>query len=176
VQYAHALFMKEAPIAGAERISEDWYRLAPGVARARLVTEAQVSSTPAVDLEQIDVDRAALVTRAIELDAGDPGTATLTRDDPGQLEVRTHADGRQLLVISESVNDGWRATVDGNRVQVERVNGDFFGCLVPSGDHLVAFDFVPAYRLRGRIISLAALALTLGLLVIAGQPAKAIAS
>jgi hypothetical protein len=172
VQYAHALFMKEANIAGAKRISNDWYQLPFGVARARLLTETRVSSTPGLDLARIDVDRSALVTHPIELDAGSPGTATMTRDDPGQLEVRTHADGRQLLVISESFNGGWQATVDGNRVHVERVNGDFFGCVVPPGDHLVTFDFVPAYRLRGSVISLAGLAVTFGLLVVAGNPAR----
>jgi uncharacterized membrane protein YfhO len=71
-------------------------------------------------------------------------------------------------VISESFNEGWSATIDGNRVQVERINGDFFGCVVPAGDHLVAFDFVPAYRVRGGIVSLTAVSVTLGVLVIAG--------
>jgi len=65
--------------------------------------------------------------------------------------------GRQLLVLSESFDEGWTATVDGRPVRVMRVNGDFLGCVVPAGTHQVALVFAPAHLAWGARVSLGAL-------------------
>ena len=57
-------------------------------------------------------------------------------DNPGDITVEVNAPASQLLVVSESFHDGWRATIDGSPVEVERVNGDFLGAVVPAGGTL----------------------------------------
>jgi hypothetical protein len=166
VQYARVGFKQTPQVAGAEPMGRDWLRLPPALPRVRLVTDTRVSRDPSTDLENVDVQRVALTTRELGLPGGMPGTAEMTQDDPGRLHVRTQAGDRQLLVISESYDDGWIAAVDGRQVPLERVNGDFMGCVVPAGSHLVTLEFRPAHLRWGRIISLAAAGFDLVLLVI----------
>ena len=80
-----------------------------------------------------------------------------------RIEARVTAPGRQLLVLSESYDEGWMATVGGHPVPVVRVNGDFLGCVVPAGTHQVALVFAPAHLAWGARVSLGAL-LVAGLL------------
>lgn len=172
VQYASSRFIRDAQIEGAQRISDSWYRLQPALPRVRLVTEAKASADPAGDLASIDVERVALVTEAVSVDPGGAGLARLDRDDPGRLQVRTQTTGRQLLVVAETFNDGWTASVDGNRTAIERINGDFFGCVVPAGTHLVTFEFRPSYRARGGAIGLTALTLIAAVLAFSASPPR----
>ena len=162
VAYANERF-RETPIAGGGRFGTQWYRLAPPLPRVRLVTEAIVSHAPARDIESVDVSRTALVTHDLQLSGGSPGDTLLVQDAPGRLRVRTASVGRQLLVVSESWDDGWTATVDKHPVAVERVYGDFLGVAVEAGTHAVTLAFRPAYRdlqLRlGPVAALLALAL-----------------
>jgi uncharacterized membrane protein YfhO len=83
------------------------------------------------------------------------------------IRVRTDAASRQLLVVSEGFHSGWQAQVDGARVPLEQINGDFLGCIVEAGRHEVVLEFLPAHVALGKAISLAALA---GVLVLACWP------
>ncbi|MGH7171268.1 MAG: YfhO family protein, partial [Gemmataceae bacterium] len=89
-------------------------------------------------------------------EAGEPGNARLIHEQPDELIVQTAAPGRRLLVIADSFHPSWRATVDDKPVTVERVNGDFLGCVVEAGEHRVRFVFRPACIRYGRLLSLAA--------------------
>ena len=159
VGYAHRIAVEYSSIPDAVPISRDWYKLPEPVARARLVADARVSGNVPADLDAIDVDRTALVTHDLDLPSGDPGTAMITRDDPGFVEVHTRAASRQLLVVSEMFHDGWTVAVDGRAGRVERVNADFLGAVVPAGEHDIELAFRPRYRAVGGPISLAATAL-----------------
>ena len=55
------------------------------------------------------------------------GAARIVADLPGEIAVEVKAASRQLLVMSESFDAGWRAALDGQPLPVERVNGDFLG-------------------------------------------------
>ena len=154
VEYVHVDLQRVAELPGAEPLTDYWYRIPAPLARARLVAESRVSERPDVDLPAVDVERVALTGRDLSLSGGPASTAEIVRDEPGDIQVATAADGRQLLVVSEGFDDGWTATLDGQPIPVERVNGDFIGCVVPAGEHDVAFRFRPAYRVPGLIISL----------------------
>ena len=151
---------------GAEGLlAGTWYRVPDVPPRVRLVGEAVVSLQPEVDIERVDHRRAALVERPLPVAGGMPGTATLVRDDPGDIAVRTMSDTQQLLVVSETYDDGWTAAVDGRRVAVERVNADFLGCVVPGGAHDVVLQFRPRHLAWGKAISLAGLLVAAGLAI-----------
>ena len=155
VEYVHDDFLQGAPIADAERLDRGWLRLRNPLPRARLVTDARVSTAPATDLASVDVERSALVTRDMGLGGGPAGTAQIVTDRPGEISVTTRGQSpRQLLIVSESFDEGWSAAIDGVPVRVERVNGDFLGCVVPAGEHVATFMFRPRHLGIGKGISL----------------------
>jgi hypothetical protein len=136
--------------------------------RARLVTHALAKQDVNRAIAEIDVAQTALVSRPVSLPAppsdasGSPGRARITKDEPGNLRVRTRATTRQLLVLSESYHEGWQASVDGSPCEIVRVYGDFMGCVVEAGAHEVHFRFDPpslrrAHRASGLALSLALL-------------------
>jgi hypothetical protein len=136
-------------------LADRWYRVPDVPPRVRLVGQAIVSVHPETDIERVDHRRSALVERPLPLDGAAAGTVTVVRDEPGDLAVRTASGGQQLLVVSESYDDSWAATVDGQPAGVERVNGDFLGAVVPGGTHDVVLQFRPAHLVWGKGISLA---------------------
>jgi hypothetical protein len=126
-----------------------------------MVSKVLASDSPCEDFKEIDVETTALVSRPIILVPSSPGTAELITDQPGKISVQVDVPQQQLLVVSESYDTGWRVHVDSQPASLERVNGDFFGCLVDKGKHRVEFEFLPTSLRIGRIVSLSACALAL---------------
>src|SRR5262249_59456893 len=75
------------------------------------------------------------------------------------------------LVWTESHQDGWVARVDGRPTPALRVDGDFLGCLVGPGRHLVTFRFEPASHALGARLSALGLGLA-GLLFVGSWKRK----
>ena len=171
VHYAHADFLGTTTVPGAVPLARRWLRLPSPLPRVRLVTDVHVTANPAADLEQVDVETAALSSRPLSLSTGAPGSASLERDEPGDIGVITDAPGQQLLVVSESFDAAWSVAVDGVATTVEQVNGDFLGVVVPPGRHTAAFVFDPPYYAIGRATSVVSLAIAL-LLVASARPAR----
>jgi hypothetical protein len=165
VEYAHADFFKGLPVPeGAEPRDRGWFRLPGALPRARLVAAAHVSTSPAGDITQLDVSQAALVTRQLHLGGTAAGQVRIREDVPGAITLDVDAPAPQLLVVSESFHDGWRATIDTPPVPVERVNGDFIGAVAPAGSHVVRLQFLPAHLTAGRYMSLLAVAIALAVI------------
>lgn len=80
--------------------------------------------------------------------------AEVTRNEPNRVEVRTESAAPAMLVLSANYYPGWRATVDGQRVEVVRVNYNLRGVAVPAGKHLVTFVYRSRSARNGLIISL----------------------
>ena len=144
-------------IEGLRPHDEYWLEVPDPLPRARLVTRAQSSDAPARDITRIPIETAALVDAPLvpELPQGTPGEATVVRERPGRIEVRTECPTRQLLVVSESYHPGWQLQVDG-RAPAQgalRADGDFLGCVVPAGRHDVVLEFRPRSLRDGAIIS-----------------------
>lgn len=128
---------------------------------ARLVAHVQPSQNPARDIARIDPATTALVVPGFSRQSPREtvaGIATLKRQSPGLLVVTTQSLAQNLLVVNQSWHSGWQANIDREPVVVERVNGDFFGCFVPPGEHRVQFDFQPASLRYGAMISAGGLA------------------
>jgi hypothetical protein len=171
LRVAGVAWYREPADRGAESPA-GWCRVRDPLPPVRLVTRTTVSDDAARDLAAIDLNRAALTERPVDVDPGAPGTAELVEERPGRMLVHSHAPGRQLLVVAASHDPGWRVTVDGRPGAVERVNGDFLGCAVWPGRHSVEFTFAPPCLVCGRLLSLSAtvLALALCLTGILGRP------
>jgi hypothetical protein len=155
----HHLSHCDKPVSfpGLRRVTDLWFEVPDSLPRVRLVGRTRVSDDPAADIQRIDIATTALVARPIDVEDGDSGTAAMTRERPGELHLRVAVPGRRLLVIADSYDPNWRLTIDGAPATVERVNGDFLGCVVEGGEHDVAFVFRPACIGRGRLLSLAGL-------------------
>jgi len=89
----------------------------------------------------------------------------VVRYEPERVVVR--ASGSGLLVLSDNWFPGWRASVDGREVPVERVDYLFRGVRLGPGEHTVEFRYRPLSWRLGWIVSLVSLAL-LALALIAG--------
>ena len=67
----------------------------------------------------------------------------------------------ERVVLTESYYPGWRVESDGDSIVALRVNGDFLGCVVPPGKYSIDLVFDPESWRLGKVISAAALLLTI---------------
>jgi hypothetical protein len=93
--------------------------------------------------------------------ANGPGTLTLHKDGFG-LSIDAVMENDGWIVASQSAWKGWRAYIDGRRVQTRYANHAFVGVFVPKGRHSVKLQYLPESFTRGRNISFA----TLGALLV----------
>ncbi len=94
--------------------------------------------------------------------ANGPGKLTLHRAGFG-LSIDAVMAAGGWVVASQSAWNGWRAYLDGRRVQMRFANHAFLGVFVPKGPHHVKLEYLPESFTRGRNVSFA----TLGALLIA---------
>lgn len=85
-----------------------------------------------------------------------PGRVTFTRSLKS-FDIRAEMQRDGWIVISVPAWKGWRATVDGKRVNVQFANHAFVGIHVPAGNHVIALDYQSRAFVVGRAISAIAL-------------------
>lgn len=160
-----------AHIEGLVPYDDRWWRVPSPLPRVRLVAGARQSHDPARDLGLIDVESTALTEVPLVLPeatsgaAAPSGAATVVSQRPGRLHIRCNCASPQLLVVSESYHDGWRAIVDGRPRQVFRTNGDFMGLPVGPGRQEVVLQFHPRSLDWGRMVSCLGMGLAVACLV-----------
>lgn len=62
-----------------------------------------------------------------------------------RVVVGFRSDCARLLVFTDSWAPGWRADIDGEPVPVLRINGAYRGAMVPAGEHVLTWHYVPRY-------------------------------
>lgn len=81
---------------------------------------------------------------------------TLTDYNPKYLKYESQSSANGLAVFSEIYYPGWMATIDGEPVDVLRVNYILRGLEIPAGNHTIEFTFSPkAYTVGNKITSVA---------------------
>jgi hypothetical protein len=85
-----------------------------------------------------------------------PGTLT-TRRDGLAYEIDAVMDLDGWVVISDTKWPGWRAYIDGKRVETQYANHAFVGVFVPKGKHHLRVVFHPEAFTRGRNVTLVTL-------------------
>jgi hypothetical protein len=157
------------------------YRVANPLPRAYLIARCERAETALTALQRFastdfDPSRAVLIEAAYlpERDACDPpakavqpdvapGAAQITKRGLNTLTVRVNATQAAWLVINESWDAGWKATVDGQPATVLPGNYSFRTLRVPAGEHTVELRYRPTAFVVGSAISAGTLALLLGL-------------
>ncbi|MBP5419005.1 MAG: YfhO family protein [Bacteroidales bacterium] len=97
-------------------------------------------------------------------------TATIVRTSyaPNKLTYHTTSSSDRLAVFSEIYYPkGWKATIDGNEVPIERANYVLRAITIPQGEHDIEMRFEPQSYTTGRIIAYIASAIVI-LLIIGG--------
>ncbi|MEX2622089.1 MAG: hypothetical protein WD250_17915 [Egibacteraceae bacterium] len=122
-------------------------------------------------LEDLEPEEVA-TTAVVEATAGAPltglpdgGTPVVTgwTQDGGTIRAVVDADDGAVLVVLQEALDGWRATLEGQPVDVVRVNHLFVGVVVPPGGGVVELRYVPAgWSVGVALAAAAALSLLVG--------------
>jgi hypothetical protein len=100
----------------------------------------------------------------LETCADDERPSTIDRNTQSfSLSVKMNCRG--MLIVSDAYFPGWKATVDGRPVKIEKAYGALRGIVVPGGSHTVAMSYCPTVFYMGAACSLLGLALA-GLLAL----------
>lgn len=91
-----------------------------------------------------------------------PGRVAWSRRSPEWMRVQVQSARRQLLVVSEHWDPGWRARVDGLDAPVVRVDAAVLGVPVAAGNHAVELHFWPTGLTAGLAVCLLAVLALLG--------------
>jgi hypothetical protein len=98
--------------------------------------------------------------------SGSAGTADFVSYEPERIVAKANASRRSLLVLTDVHFPGWKATVDGRSVPIERVDYLLRGVVVPAGAHTVEFSYEPSSFRAGWIIAVLGLLAALGAAVV----------
>lgn len=63
---------------------------------------------------------------------------------PGKVKLRVQADNPAMLRVAEKWDADWKAEMDGNAVDVQRIDYICQGVLVPAGTHEVVLRYAPS--------------------------------
>jgi len=70
-------------------------------------------------------------------------SVSFTHYEPDRIEMRSTSSEHGFLVMSEVFEEGWKAWVDGDEVEVHQTNGAFRGLVLPAGDHVIVMEYKP---------------------------------
>ena len=94
---------------------------------------------------------------------GPGGAARIVRYEDEEVAVALADSAGGILVLSDTYYPGWRAFVDGVEHPILRANHVFRAVVVPTGGREVVFSYEPDSFRYGLLVSVAAVALWLGL-------------
>jgi len=150
----HILSRRDLDGPGLERVYEEGevkaYRVGDPLPRAWVVHSTEIGDADItfdlLNAGDFDPRRTAVLSpedRALALPpGGGPGEAArVTETAPGRLVLDVSAGARGLLVVSQPFYPGWRASVNGERVPIHRVNALLQGIPLEAGNHRVELRF-----------------------------------
>jgi hypothetical protein len=108
-----------------------------------------------------------LETSAVNLQSPVSNLHSLTlHDGPNRVTIRAVLDAPGYLVLADTWYPGWRATVDGNPIELLRANYGFRAVWLDAGEHAVEMIYRPISVLVGGALTIAVLvAIVVGLLL-----------
>ena len=102
-------------------------------------------------------------TRPLPADATVSGTARIVEDLPEKVVVETDAEMPSYLVLSDTFDPGWSASVDSRPVPIRPAYLAFRAVYLPEGSHTVVFTYRPAGFVMG--LALTGCGIVLGLVL-----------
>ena len=108
--------------------------------RIDVVTNPTAQNVLEKIFDSIKVLRPAVVESVLpvlSLPLGGDESVSITSYAANKMIMRSHTTNPRLLVVLNTYDDNWRATIDGVSASVVRVNYLFLGLVVPAGSHEV---------------------------------------
>lgn len=86
---------------------------------------------------------------------GHPENASLTMTEYNANSVKFQVDASEdvLMITSEMIAPGWEVYIDGKKGDILEVNTAFRGCVVPSGEHVIEYRYLPKSFVAGCILA-----------------------
>lgn len=100
-----------------------------------------------------DARRVAVVEQA-SVGAAEGGVQ-IVRDEPEQMELDVDLTRGGLVVVPDSLLDGWTVTIDGEEARPLRVNSVLRGVDVPTGEHTIRWSYRTPGLTAGAAVSAA---------------------
>ena len=92
-------------------------------------------------------------------------TATITRMSANGIDILTSTPNEQTLVLQQNYYKGWKVTIDGKNTAIHPIHISLMSVMVPPGKHIVSFYYKPRKIIAAFYISMAALLLLTGILI-----------
>ena len=125
-------FVYESTGAFPRAYAVDSYRVAEGEAALRALGNGDVDVSTSVVLDRKPV---------VEPVSAEGAQLEVTSHDFNEVRMRASGDEPFLAVLSEVYYPDWKATVDGQPVEVMRANHVLRAVALPAGDHEVVFTY-----------------------------------
>ena len=148
--------------------------------RAYIVHQAKLAETEkqAVDFMrgpdfQIEsqivlIDKAASELTTVNQGQSSPSDQmTITSYQPERIETQIELETSGWLVLTDTYFPGWQATIDGQPTEILQANINFRAIEVPAGKHQVVFSYEPRSLQQGQLITVGAMLLVGGGLIVA---------
>ncbi|MHB8260150.1 MAG: YfhO family protein [Bacteroidia bacterium] len=91
---------------------------------------------------------------------------TITQFKESDIKGDITVSAPKILFFSIPFDEGWKATVNNTDAKLYRVNAGLTGLIIPIGKSAVELKFEPRYMIKGMLVSILALLVFAGLLVI----------
>ncbi|MEN8202216.1 MAG: YfhO family protein [Bacteroidota bacterium] len=142
------------PIVNRHARGNAWF-----VNRVRMVknADADMAALASIDLiNEVTLDKRFEGSLDKKTFPADPSASIgLTEYQPNRMVYLSESGSEQLAVFSEMYyEEGWQATIDGEKADHLRVNYLLRGMLIPEGSHEIVFEFHPRSYYTGTTISL----------------------
>jgi hypothetical protein len=154
-----ALSIVAAPEDGLNLVFADGavvYERTRALPRIRWAPRSEVIADPAQQIERLRSPMPAdtvLLGRPGPAGSGEPGRVNVLEDSADELHVSVTAGGAGYLVVTDAMQDGWRAYVDGRPTDLRAADHASVAVLVPAGDHDVTLRYEPSGWRQGLLIS-----------------------
>jgi hypothetical protein len=134
--------------------------------RIRWATEAVVVTDPdqrvALLSEGVAPERVVLSAQPDAPLVGGGADVRAVVSDTNRVDVEVATDDGGYLVVADSIQDGWRASIDGVTVPILDADHAVGAVAVPPGTHSVRLAYDPKGRSIGAVVTLIALLVSLG--------------
>lgn len=85
--------------------------------------------------------------------SGAPAGVNVTEDGNDQVSATVNASGAGYLVVADSDQVGWTATVDGHGAQLRAADQGVVAVQVPAGKHVVTLTYSPPHGVLGSVVT-----------------------
>lgn len=103
-----------------------------------------------------DLKKVAFTRGSKTISTNSNGIANIIEYNSDRVVISTNTNGNALLVLTDNFYPGWKATVNGKNQQILKTDYTFRGVMVPKGESIVIFSYMPQSFLLGFYLLLGA--------------------